>query len=252
MMDLRTPNKTIAIIPARGGSKRIPRKNIREFCGKPMLAWSIEAAQASGLFDEIMVSTDDPEIAAIARQYGASVPFTRPEKLANDYTGTTEVIAHGIQWALDQGWSLEAVCCIYATAPFIEVDDLQQSWELLNSGDWLYSFPVTEFPAPIFRSFSIQEDKGLAMFFPEHFQTRSQDLPRAYHDAGQFYWGRPQAWLSAEPIFSKHSAPLIIPRSRVQDIDTEEDWDNARLMAQALKKAQGSKSNIGLSQGAID
>lgn len=225
----------IAIIPARGGSKRIPRKNIKDFCGKPMIAWSIEVAKASGLFDHVIVSTDDNEIAEVAKQWGAEVPFMRPAELSNDYTGTTEVIAHATQWALDRGLEVDAVCCIYATAPFVQVDDLQRGWEALDSGDWAYAFTVTDFAAPIFRSFKQASDGGIEMFFPEHFSTRSQDLPIALHDAGQFYWGRPVAWVEGARVFDRHSIPIIIPRWRVQDIDNEEDWLRAEILAAVIK-----------------
>lgn len=224
----------IAVIPARGGSKRIPRKNIKDFCGKPMIAWSIEAAKASGLFDRITVSTDDAEIAEIAKQWGAEVPFMRPGELSDDYAGTTEVVAHATQWALDQGLDVDAVCCIYATAPFVQADDLKRGWEALESGDWAYAFTVTDFAAPIFRSFKQTADGGIEMFFPEHFSTRSQDLPTALHDAGQFYWGRPAAWIEGKRIFDRHSIPVAIPRWRVQDIDTPEDWFRAELVYKAL------------------
>lgn len=226
----------IAIIPARGGSKRIPRKNIKDFCGKPMIAWSIEAAKASGLFDHILVSTDDAEIAEVARQWGAEVPFMRPAELSNDYAGTTEVIAHATQWALDQGWPVTAVCCIYATAPLVQVADLKRGWEALESRDWAYAFTVTDFPAPIFRSFQRNTDGGIEMFFPEHFSARSQDLPTALHDAGQFYWGRPGAWLDGKAVFAQHSCPVSIPRWRVQDIDTMEDWRRAELLHQIIER----------------
>lgn len=221
----------IAIIPARGGSKRIPRKNIKDFCGKPMIAWSIEAAKTSGLFDRIIVSTDDEEIAEVAKQWGAEVPFMRPDELSNDYAGTTEVIAHATQWALDQGIDVDALCCIYATAPFVRVADLKRGLEALESNDWAYAFTVTDFAAPIFRSFKQTADGGIEMFFPEHFSTRSQDLPTALHDAGQFYWGRPSAWIEGKRIFDRHSTPVVIPRWRVQDIDTQEDWVRAEIFA---------------------
>jgi pseudaminic acid cytidylyltransferase len=225
----------IAIIPARGGSKRIPRKNIKPFQGKPMIAWSIEAARTSGLFDHIIVSTDDAEIADVARQFGAEVPFVRPASLSDDHAGTTEVIAHATQWALDQGWPVEAVCCIYATAPFLQPADLARGISSLRSGDWAYAFSVTDYAGPIFRSFQVAPNGGVEMFFPEHFSKRSQDLPQAYHDAAQFYWGKPDAWLSGKTIFGKHSAPIIIPRWRVQDIDTVEDWHRAEILAQLIQ-----------------
>lgn len=228
----------IAVIPARGGSKRIPRKNIKPFCGKPMIAWSIEAAKASGLFECILVSTDDAEIAEVAEQWGAEVPFMRPDELSNDYAGTTPVIAHATQWALDQGHDVTAVCCIYATAPFVQKNDLIQGWEALNSGDWDYAFTVTDFAAPIFRSFKQTDEGGIEMFFPEHFSTRSQDLPIALHDAGQFYWGRPSSWLEGRRIFDRRSKPVIIPRWRVQDIDTQDDWERAEILAPVIMKSR--------------
>jgi pseudaminic acid cytidylyltransferase len=220
----------IAIIPARGGSKRIPRKNIKDFCGKPMIAWSIEAAKNSGLFDRIIVTTDDTEIAEVAKKWGAEVPFMRPDELSNDYAGTTEVIAHATQWILDQGIDVDAVCCIYATAPFVQVADLKRGLAALESGDWAYAFTVTDY-APIFRSFKQTAEGGIEMFFPEYFATRSQDLPIALHDAGQFYWGRPSSWIEGKRIFDRHSIPVVIPRWRVQDIDTQEDWVRAEILA---------------------
>lgn len=225
----------LAVIPARGGSKRIPRKNIKVFCGKPMIAWSIEAAKLSGLFEHIIVSTDDAEIAEVARQWGAEVPFMRPEELANDHAGTTPVIAHATQWALDQGLDVAAVCCIYATAPFVQVADLKRGFDSLNSGDWDYAFTVTDFASPIFRSFKQTLEGGIEMFFPEHFATRSQDLPVALHDAGQFYWGRATAWIEGMRIFDRHSKPVVIPRWRVQDIDTQDDWVRAELIFKQLE-----------------
>ena len=226
----------IAVIPARGGSKRIPRKNIKEFFGKPMIAWSIEAAISSNLFDQIVVSTDDQEIAKIAESLGANVPFIRPEKISDDFATTTDVIAHAVQWMIEENYPVEAVCCIYATAPFIRVSDLQESYKIFNTGDWEYVFTATDFAAPIFRSFKKNQENGLEMFYPEFFDTRSQDLPEALHDAGQFYWGKPSAWLDGKRIFDQHSTALIIPRFRVQDIDTDADWIRAELMAKSMLK----------------
>lgn len=224
----------IAVIPARGGSKRIPRKNIKYFCGKPMIAWSIEAARDSGLFGRIIVSTDDSEIATVAKEWGAEVPFVRPEELSNDHASTTPVVAHATQFALDQKISVSAVCCIYATAPFVKTQDLKRGWEAIDSGDWDYAFTVTDFAAPIFRSFKQTAEGGIEMFFPDHFASRSQDLPVALHDAGQFYWGKPDAWLSGKRIFDQRSTPVHIPRWRVQDIDTQEDWERAEIVAPAI------------------
>lgn len=232
----------IAVIPARGGSKRIPRKNIKDFFGKPMIAWSIEAARVSGLFDHVIVSTDDAEIAAVAKQWGAEVPFVRPAELANDYVGTTEVIAHATQWVLDQGWPVRAVCCIYATAPFIQVEDLRRGFGALESGEWAYAFAATDYSSSIFRSFKRLPSGGLEMLFPEYYLARSQDLPPALHDAGQFYWGRPSAWIEGKRVFDRGSVPIVIPRWRVQDIDTEEDWLRAELMFRAIETVQGNSA----------
>lgn len=227
----------LAVLPARGGSKRIPRKNIRDFCGKPMIAWPTAAAENSGLFDRIIVSTDDAEIAEVARQHGAESPFLRPAELADDHTGTIEVVANATRWALDQGWPVAAVCCVYPTAPMIAPTDIADALRLLESGNWDFVFTATDYASPIFRAFRQTEAGGLEMFWPEHFTTRSQDLPRALHDAGQFYWGRPQAWLAGKPLFGARSAPLIIPRWRVQDIDTPDDWRRAEAMYRALDGA---------------
>lgn len=224
----------LAILPARGGSKRIPRKNIRSFCGRPMIAWPLAAASKSGLFDRIIVSTDDAEIAEIAPDLGAEVPFLRAASLADDHTGTIEVVAHATRWALETGWPVETVCCIYPTAPMIAVDDLAEGWRLLESSGWDFVFTATDYPSSVFRAFRQTDGGGVEMFFPEHFTTRSQDLPRALHDAAQFYWGRPEAWLRAETLFGPRSRPLVVPRWRVQDIDTPDDWHRAEAMFRAL------------------
>ena len=228
----------IAVIPARGGSKRVPRKNIKHFCGKPMIAWSLEVAKTSGLFHHIIVSTDDIEIAEICRQLGAEVPFMRPAQLADDYTSTTDVINHATQWALDHGWRVDAVCCIYPTAPFLEAEDLRKGFQALSEGDWAYVFSATDYASPVYRAFIQSEAGGVEMVFPEHFTTRSQDLPYVLHDAGQFYWGRVESWLSKTRVFSGRSLPLYVPRHRVQDIDTKEDWLRAELMFRAFKQLQ--------------
>ncbi len=228
----------IAVIPARGGSKRIPRKNIRPFGGKPMIAWSIDAAQASGCFDRVIVSTDDDEIAEVARQCGAEVPFRRPPELSDDYTPTVPVIAHAVQWLVEQGHSTEAVCCLYATAPFVQADDLRRGLASLQNSRCDYVFTVTPYAAPIQRAVRISAAGRVQMFWPEHFNTRSQDLEPAYHDAAQFYWGRPQAWLAHSLIFSADSVALVLPRHRVQDIDTEDDWQRAEQMLVASTHEQ--------------
>jgi pseudaminic acid cytidylyltransferase len=226
----------IAVIPARGGSKRIPRKNIKIFNGKPMIAWSIESAIFSGLFEHIIVSTDDVEIAEISKKYGAAVPFMRPKELSTDYVGTTEVIAHATQWALTQGWKITGVCCILATAPFMMSEDIKHGLDEYETDNWDYTFAVTDFAAPIFRSFYEPPNGGVEMFFPEHFSTRSQDLPIALHDAAQFYWGRPSAWIEMKRVFGPNSALIKIPRWRVQDIDNEQDWARAELLSCLIKQ----------------
>jgi pseudaminic acid cytidylyltransferase len=227
----------VAVIPARGGSKRIRRKNIRRVAGKPMIAHSIETARRSGLFDRVVVSTDDAEISAIAREFGAEVPFERPAALADDHAGTTEVIAHAVGWLAGEGDVLSHVCCIYPTAPFLQLEDLTAGLRLMQTGRWRFVFAATRFAAPVHRAFIRNGDGGLDMLFPESFTTRSQDLPEVLHDAGLFYWGNPQAWLHGERVFDRHSTIVAIPPWRVQDIDTEEDWSRAEAMANYLGMA---------------
>lgn len=229
----------VAIIPARGGSKRIPRKNIKDFCGKPMIAWSIEVAIASGCFDKIIVSTDDQEIGNIALQWGADVPFTRPSQLSDDYTSTIPVIRHAVQWLEANESKVDYACCIYATAPFISAKDLQAGWELINGSQHDYVFSVTSYAFPIQRAIQITEQGRVAMFNPEHFMTRSQDLEEAWHDAGQFYWGTAEAWCDQRAIFGESSIAVKLPRYRVQDIDTSEDWKRAEWLCRAMQVKGG-------------
>jgi pseudaminic acid cytidylyltransferase len=224
----------VAVIPARGGSKRIPRKNIREFCGKPMIAWSIGAARQCGCFDRVMVSTDDPEIAAVAERFGAEVPFVRPAELSDDHAGTVPVMRHAVAWLAKQTITPENVCCIYATAPFVSPDDIRSGLEILLGNRADYAFSVTTFPYPIQRALRLTQQGRIHMFFREYVDTRSQDLEEAYHDAGQFYWGRADAWLAEKIIFGPDSLPVLLPRHRVQDIDTMEDWRRAELMFTSL------------------
>ena len=233
----------LAVIPARGGSKRIPRKNIKPFCGKPMLAWSVEAALQSGCFDHVIVSTDDAEIAEVARQCGAQVPFMRPAVLSDDHTGTTAVIAHAINWFVAQGQTPQQVCCVYATAPFVSAADLCRGLAVLTDTGSDYAFSVTSYAFPIQRAIRITQAKRVEMFNPEHFNTRSQDLEEAYHDAGQFYWGQASAWLANKTIFGPDSAPVMLPRHRVQDIDTPEDWERAQLMFTAMSQQTTIRAN---------
>ncbi|WP_341523201.1 pseudaminic acid cytidylyltransferase [Pseudomonas sp. G.S.17] len=230
----------VAIIPARGGSQRIPRKNLKLFNGQPMIVWSIRAAVASGVFDRIVVSTDDPQIAAIALAHGAEVPFMRPVELADAFTGTSAVIQHAIAALADQGSSFDFVCCIYATAPLLQARYLRQGLEMLQSAPAKsYVFPVCSFGFPLQRALLIEPDGGLAPMYPQFRETRSQDLPVAYQDAGQFYWGRSDAWLRGDVVFSALSLPITLPRHLVQDIDTEEDWRRAEFLYAALKAGGG-------------
>jgi pseudaminic acid cytidylyltransferase len=219
----------LAIIPARGGSKRIPRKNILPFCGKPMIAYAIEAAQASGVFDRIVVSTDDEEIAATARAYGAETPFTRPPELADDYTPTVPVIAHAILACRKLGWETSAVCCIYPATPLLQAQDIHAALELLDGSDADYAFTVTAFPSAIQRALRRSGDGRMQPFYPEYVNTRTQDLEPAYYDAGQFYWGKTSAWLQGISPH-KNGLGLAIPNWRVADIDTQEDWVRAEMI----------------------
>lgn len=226
----------VAVIPARSGSKRIPHKNIRKFYGKPIIAYSIEKALLSDLFDKVIVSTEDDEINSIAKQFGAEVPFKRPTELSDDYAGTTEVIAHAIKWMNNQRWTLNAVCCLHPTAPLLEVEYLITSYKIFNMGKWDYLFAATEYVYPIERSFKVLNNGGLAMLSPENYNRRSQDLTPTFHDAGQFYWGTPQAWLEKRPVFSERSTIIKLPAYSVVDIDTEEDWKRAELLYKVLEK----------------
>lgn len=226
----------LAVIPARGGSKRIPRKNIKDFYGKPMIAWSIEAALKSNCFDEVWVSTDDKEIADIAIEYGAKVPFMRPVHLSDDYATTADVMQHATQaFSQLQGQSPDYICCLYATAPFVQANDLQAGLQLLKNNPLDYVFSATTFAFPIQRAIKLNQDGNVEMFQPENFSKRSQDLDEAWHDAGQFYWGTAKAWLEKCPVFSSKSRIVELPRARVQDIDTLEDWQIAELLFGALK-----------------
>lgn len=228
----------LAVIPARGGSKRIPRKNIKLFCGKPMIAWSIEAALTSGCFDKVIVSTDDLEIAAVAREWGADVPFMRPAELADDFIGTMPVVKQALQAMASQGMVVEHVCCLYATAPFVTAEALTEGFRTLKSSGACFAFSVTSYAFPIQRSIRLDSRGRVSMFQPEHFLTRSQDLEDAFHDAGQFYWGTGAAWLAETPIFSSEAAAIILPRYRVQDIDTLEDWLRAEWMFKAIQATE--------------
>ena len=227
---------TVAIIPARGGSKRIPRKNIKEFGGRPMIAWSIAAAKAAGVFDAIVVSTDDPEVAAVAVAHGAEVPFVRQAELATDFAGTIPVIGHALNWWEAHRGPVKLACCIYATAPFIQPEYLVQGHDLLLAHpEAEFVFSVTSYAFPIFRALSLAPNGRVGMFWPEHELKRSQELPEALHDAGQFYWGTKRAFTERQGFFSAISYPVKLPRRLVQDIDTPEDW----AVAEAMIETQG-------------
>jgi N-acylneuraminate cytidylyltransferase len=225
----------LAVIPARGGSKRIPRKNIRSFGGKPMIAWSIEAARHSGCFDSIVVSTDDEEVAAVARAHGAAVPFMRPADLADDFTPTIPVIRHAVEWHRAHGRAPESVCCLYATAPFVQPSSIRAGLARLSENDCSFAFAVTTYAFPIQRALRMTADGHIAMLAPDQFATRSQDLEEAWHDAGQFYWASADTWLTRDVVFASDAAPVRVPRHLVQDIDTPEDWTRAELMLEALQ-----------------
>lgn len=220
----------LAVIPARGGSKRIPRKNIKLFSGRPMIAWSIAAALESGCFDHVVVSTDDNEIAEVARHYGAEVPFVRPPELSDDHVGTIPVIRHAIEWFSEHEQMPVQACCVYATAPFVRAADIRRGLDVLTNAGSDYAFSVASYPFPIQRAIRVTQQGRVEMFNPEFFDTRSQDLEEAYHDAGQFYWGRSTAWLAGKIIFGPHAAAVRLPRYRVQDIDTTEDWRMAEYL----------------------
>lgn len=228
-------SRVVAIIPARGGSKRIPRKNVKAFHGKPLIAYSIEVALSSKLFDDVIVSTDDKEIADIAQRYGARVPFIRPKELSDDYTGTGSVISHTLEYLKDQGEVFDYCCTLYATAPLLKIEYLIEGFKKLKESDAKNSFSVISMPFPIQRTFRITQENRCEMFWPEHFNKRSQDLEVAYQDAGQFYFSK----LNEKPnecMFSSESVPIVIPRYLVQDIDTVEDWVRAEVMYEVIKR----------------
>lgn len=227
----------VAIIPARGGSKRIPRKNIRIFNGKPMIAYAIEAAQRSGLFDRIVVSTDDNEIASIARKLGAEIPFTRPADLSDDQTPTVPVVAHTIENFDANGFRVETACCIYPCVPFLSTDDLKISLKLFLENDADYCFPIAEFPSAIQRALKRSANGKMSPLHQEHELTRTQDVEPAYFDAGQFYWGKRTAWLS-NPRIHQSGVGFPIPLWRSVDIDTPADWTRAEKLYQSIFKGQ--------------
>jgi pseudaminic acid cytidylyltransferase len=225
----------VAIIPARAGSTRIPDKNIKPFSGQPIISYSILAARASKVFDSIIISTDSEKIAKVAQEYGAEVPFMRPKELSDDYTPTAPVILHAIQWLRDHNKPVQYACCIYATAAFIRPEFIKKGYDILVKNGVSSVFPVTSFRFPIFRALRITEKGSLEMFWPEYELTRHQDLPEAYHDAGQFYWLKVESFLRNERLYSVDAMPVILPRHLVQDMDTQEDWETAERMFKSLQ-----------------
>lgn len=223
----------VAIIPARGGSKRIPKKNIRAFRGQPMIAWPIHAAQGCGLFDRIVVSTDDVEIAQVAEAAGAEVPFLRAAALADDHTGVTAVVRDALDRLQASNALPEYACLIYATAPLLRATDLALGFEKLKETGADFAVSIASFSAPIDRALILEEGQ-VRMRLEANRLVRSQDLPEAYHDAGQFCWGRTESWLAGCGIFQAPTAPVILPRIRVQDIDTQEDWAQAEILSRLL------------------
>ncbi len=223
----------LAVIPARGGSKRIPRKNVKPFAGRPMIVHAIDAARAAGVFDHILVSTDDTEIAAVARCAGAEVPWMRPAALADDHTATAPVMQHAIAQALEAGWAVTQVCCIYPGVPLLAPQDLREALAMLETGVSDFVFPLLKFESAVQRAMRRGADGRMQPMYPEFTMTRTQDLEPAYHDAGQFYWGTVAAWQSGR---SAHAGGigLVVPPERAVDIDTPEDW----VRAEALYRLQ--------------
>ena len=221
-------NRTIAVIPARGGSKRIPRKNINDFCGKPMIAWPIEAAKASGLFDHIIVSTDDAEIAEVAKEWGTEVPFMRPPELSDDHASTDSVVLHAVQESQRIYGSLRLGCCVYATSPFLTTGDLNRGLDMLLAHKATSAFPVVKYDFPIEQAFLLDGARPCATW-PDKLKERSQDLPDHYHDAGMFYWFDVEKFLTESRLFCDDSVAFVIPSDRYQDINTPEDWEHAEI-----------------------
>lgn len=221
--------KKVAIIPARGGSKRIPRKNIKPFLDKPIIAYSIEAAIQSSLFDEVMVSTDDEEIASIAQKFGAQVPFIRSNKNADDYATTVDVLIEVLNAYQEKGQVFDYGCCLYPTAPFVDANLLLKGFSLLKEKNRDTVFPVLPFSFPIQRAIKIKDDHSIALFQPEHLHTRSQDLERSYHDAGQFYWFKMEPFLEKRKLWTDNTEVIVIDELKAQDIDHPIDWAMAEL-----------------------
>lgn len=231
----------VGLIPARGGSKRIPRKNIRPFHGRPMIVHTIDTMTASQVFDRIVVSTDDDDVARVAEQAGAEAPFRRPAELADDHAGTGAVVRHAIDELEQRGGEVRALCLVYPTAVFTTADDLVEAGRRLAAGTLDYVFSATRYAAPIERALRRRDDGTCAMVSPEHLLTRSQDLQEAFHDVGQFYWGTGDAWRAAVPVMQGRSEIFEIPPWRVQDIDTPDDWHRAELLFELLERVESGR-----------
>ena len=226
--------KKLCIIPARGGSKRIPRKNIKDFLGKPIIAYSIEAAIHSNLFDEVMVSTDDEEIADVAKKYGAKVPFMRSKENADDFATTVDVLIEVINDYKQLGKEFDTCCCIYPTAPLIKIEKLKDGFKKLNNDNFDVVFPVVDFSYPIWRGLKKTASDNFKMLWSEHLNSRSQDLEKVYHDAGQWYWFKPENLIQKKTLFGDNTSCVILEATEVQDIDTLTDWKLAELKYELL------------------
>ena len=220
----------IAIIPARSGSKRIINKNIKKFKGLPIIGWPIKAAKKSKLFDKIIVSTDSKRISRISKKFKIEVPFLRPKNISGDYASTEVVIEHAIKWLKKKKIYPKFVCCIYPTSAFLDPADLIKGYKKIKTLKWDYVFSGGKYYSSIFRSFKNRKNNGLKMIFPKYYKKRTQDIDETYHDAGQFYWGKSDSWLKHKSIFAKKSCVIEVPRWRIHDIDTIEDWKNAEKM----------------------
>ena len=223
----------ICVIPARGGSKRIPGKNIREFGGKPMIVWAIDRALESSLFDRVIVSTDDERVAEVACAAGAEIPFLRPADLSDDVTPTVPVIAHAVEACQKIGWAVDYACCIYPCVPFLEISDLKNAFELMQQHNALFSYPVTDYSHPIQRAMRRLPSGQMQFLEPQHEIVRTQDLETTYHDTGQFYWGKATSWTTQKQMHS-NGIGLIVPNWRVVDIDNDADWKRAELLHKVL------------------
>jgi pseudaminic acid cytidylyltransferase len=231
----------IAIIPARGRSKRIAKKNIRLFHGKPIISYPIKAALETNLFDRVLVSTDCDEIAEVSKSYGAEVPFTRPAELSGDHVMTAPVLMHALDWLKENRQEPKYFCILLATSPFVRSEDIERGYDITRETEAVSVFSVTTFPYPIFRSLKMNDNSRLEMFWPEHLLTRSQDLPEAYHDAGHFYWAETKRYREEQRMFSSDAVPVVIPRWLVQDIDTEEDWIRAEMIFKVQRSMLSKK-----------